>query len=517
MRRRTFLGALAAAATLTGTATVASARERSQEALEPGFVVDAPGLREAVVGPDGRYAYGAVGNALEVYDCDSVDDPERLGRTAARMNDTTMRQLADAVVAGDRVLLAGPYGFVDDGQPAGASIFDVSDPAAAEQVTTIETDHAVHNAAFDGDLVCLTGYMLPEQPVVVYDVTGDEPAEVARWSVLSENDAWRGVNRSLYQCHDITLRGNRAYVSYWDAGTWILDVSDPGDPTPVTQIGGVDPESYPDGETDPFAEVGQLPGNSHNAELSPDGSLLAIGREAFDRAPSDDRYGGPGGIELYDVTDETNPELVTAIQPPVVENAESERSVATVHNFAFRDRRLYTSWYSSGVRVYDLSDPGNPAVLGAWAAPLEASFWAAEPLDDGFVGASYQQPSASTDGPPTGENAKLYTFPEPDAANAEPATTLRVNETGIPEEPPDYDLPAETTTGDATTADATAGDATTESAGTSGTDATPGTTPSDASPTESGDGSTGGSVPGFGVAAAVAGTALAALHRLRDD
>jgi PGF-CTERM protein len=522
MRRRTFLGALAASATLPSLAAADGAGATGRR--PPAFVVDVPGLHEVVTGPDGRYAYGAAEDALVVVDCDAVDAPEVLARVEATMDGTAMTGLVDATIDGDRVLVAGPPGFVDDGQPAGAAVFDVSDPANPQQTATVPTDHAVHNAALDGDTAYLTGYMLPDQPLVAYDLSGDEPSELFRWSVTDENDAWSGVNRSLYQVHDVTVRGDHAYVSYWDAGTWILDVSDRENPEPVTQMGGVDPEAYSDlGREEQFDELGQLPGNAHSTSLSPDGGVLALGREAGDRYPDDDRYGGPGGIGLYDVSDVADPTFLTALQPPVVENADGEKRVATAHNFAFRGDRLYASWYSSGVRAYGVADPENPVDLGGWAAPGEASFWGAAPLDEGFVGASYQDPSAPDEENRDSQNAKLYTFPEPDGEDAPDAQTMAVNATGVPEDPPAFDFRAErqTTTSGGTTDD----EATTTSGGTTDDKATT-TSGSRPSSTTDGDGGSGttlgsdgessGSVPGFGAAVAVAGASLAALHRLRD-
>ena len=508
MRRRTFLGALAASATLPALAAADSTTTPGR--LSPGFVVDTPGLHEVATGPDGRYAYGAADDALVVVDCDAVDAPEVAARVEATMDGTAMTGLADVVVDGDRVLVAGPPGFVDGGQPAGAAVFDVSDPANPEQTATVPTDHAVHNAALAGDTAYLTGYMLADQPLVAYDVSGDDAAELFRWSVTDERPDWSALNRSLYQVHDVTVRGDHAYVSYWDAGTWILDVSDRENPEPVTQMGGVDPETYGDlGQEEQFDELGQLPGNAHSTALSPDGSVLALGREAGDRDPGDDRYGGPGAIELYDVGDLADPTFLTALRPPVVEDTDGERSVATAHNFAFRGDRLYAAWYSSGVRAYDVADPEQPVDLGGWAAPGEASFWGAAPLDEGFVGASYHDPSAPDDENRDSQNAKLYTFPEQAADDAPDARTMAVNATGVPEDPPAFDFRAEqrTTTSAGTTADGQTGTSTRSSTtgGTDGTGASSGAS----------TGESGGSVPGFGALVAAAGASLAALHRLR--
>lgn len=519
MRRRTFFGAFAATATVPGLA----AGSRTQQQLTPSFVVDAPGLEEVVTGPDGRYAFGAGGDQLLVVDCDTVDDPRVVVQAEPTLDGDAMGGIGDAAIDGDRVLVAGPTGLAEGDPPDGAALFDVSDPANPRQVASVATDHYVHNAGLSGETAYLTGSSLADQPLIAYDLSGDAATEQFRWSVVDEIPAWERVNRGVRQVHDVTVRGSYAYVSNWDAGTWILDVGDASDPTAVAQIGGVDPSRYSGmSRKEVFAELGQLPGNAHNTALSEDGTLLAVGREAGDRNAGDGRYGGPGGVELYDVSDRSNPEQLAAPRPPVVEDSDGEQSVGTAHNCHFRGDRLYASWYSSGVRVYDVGDPTEPETLGWWAAPDQASFWAAAPLDEGFVGASYQDPSASEEERRYGKNAKLYTFPEPDASGAVPAETFEVDATGVPQNRPVYDFRQTRTTTTSTTA-ATTQDVPTVQRSTTTTSATteptgtPTTTGTQPPTTGDGSGGSGGSTPGFGVGAAVAGVTLAALHRLRDD
>ncbi|WP_336034455.1 LVIVD repeat-containing protein [Halobacterium yunchengense] len=521
MRRRSFLGALAAGAALTAAAPAALGRTRTERRateLDPTATLDAPGVSEAVVGDDGRYVYGAAQDSLLVADFEDPSAPTTVTEAEPTVGDDALTGVQDVAVSGDRALVAGPPGFLRDGQTAGAALFDVSDPTDPEQVAAVPTDHAVHNLHLDGDTAYLTGSRLPEEPVLVYDVGDDSPEPVAEWSVVDAVPEWGGVGGSVYQCHDVVATGDRLYVAYWDAGTWILDVSDRSDPTPVASIGGVDPEDADGG----IADIVQLPGNSHYARPSPDGDLLAVGREAWDRDRGDDRYGGPGSIDLYDVSDETDPSFLAALRPPVVEDADGDNHVNTAHNFGFRGRRLYASWYTGGVRVYDLSAPTDPETLGWWAAPGDASFWTARPIPDGFVASSVTDPSAGRDANENYAEATLYAFPEPDGDAAASAETLTVDETGMPESPPDYDLPATSEESETTDAAATTDAAgttpqrttaqTTGDAGTTG--ATPdGTTATGSTPA---DDSTGGGVPGFGVGAAVAGGALAAYHRVRS-
>lgn len=514
MRRRTFLGALAAGTTGAALAPVATGASATDAAdpprLEPAFVVNAPGVEEVVSGADGRYVYGAAADRLVVADFDAVDEPSVVAEVEPTLDGDAMGGAGDLVRDGDRVAIVGPTSIAEGDPPSGAAVFDVSDPADPEQVVDLPTDHSIHNAAFADGVLYLTANTRQHSPMVAYDLAGDDPTEVSSWSVVDADDAWADVPDQLHQTHDVTVRDGYAYVSNWDAGTWLVDVGDPANPRAVSHVGGVDPADYESLNQDAVLDhLQSVPGNAHNTALSGDGSLLAIGREAFGNDDDDqDDYSGPGGVELYDVSDASSPERVSALRPPVVENDVGERSVATAHNCQFRDDRLYAAWYGSGVRVYDASDPEAPRTLGAWAAPDSTSFWTAVPLDEGFVASSYYDPSAPQSARRDGENAAIYAFPEPDADDAVSATTYEVDATGVPEEVPLYDFRQ----GGTTTASSTAATSRT----TASTTTTTSTTPTESTESPTADGSSGGSIPGFGVGAAVAGTALAALHRLRE-
>lgn len=512
MRRRAFLATLTATATASSVLGVASASSRTSTELSPAGSVEAPGVSEVVPAADDAHVYGAGYDAFVVADCSDPAAPSLVAEAEATVDDETLSDLQDVTAAGDRALVAGPPGFVRDGQAAGAVLFDVSDPTRPEQVGAIPTNHAIHNAFLDGDTAYLTGSRLPEEPVVVYDVSDDDPEQVGTWSVVDEIPEWGGVQGSMYQCHDVYVQGDRAYVSYWDAGTWILDVSDPSSPEPVASIGGVDPSDARGGGIE---EITQLPGNSHYARPTPDGEVLAVSREAWNRDRSNDRYGGPGGIELYDLSAESDPSFFTALRPPTVQTADGENHVNTAHNFGFSGRRLYASWYTGGVRVYDVSTPSDPQTVGWWAAPDDTSFWTARPLADGFVASSISDPSADREANRNYAKATVYTFPDPTGDAAEPAATFTVDETGVPETAPDYGRPTTTTDPGQTTTESTAAETSAPATTAAETTTAPATTAAET--TTIGDDATGGGVPGFGVGAAVAGASLAALQRLRGD
>jgi hypothetical protein len=279
------------------------------------------------------------------------------------------------------------------------------------------------------------------------------------------------------QTHDLYVQDDRVYVALWDTGTWILDVSDPSNPEFVTRFGDHSMEEL----TGAGSQAAGLepPGNSHYVQPNDDGSVVAVGKEAWDANNSGS--GGPGGIHFWDVSDPSSPEEIAAIEPNEADNnAYDGGTWTTSHNFDWDGDRLYTSWYQDGVKLFDVSDPANPERLSWWRQPEETSFWTAQCAVQGdfFVATSLGTSLQNTD------VAGLFTFPD-EAGEQENPPSL------VPEDP--------------STMTTTATDDGTESGGENGTDGG-----------DDGD-SDGGALAGFGVGAALAGLGLGALRYRGDD
>jgi hypothetical protein len=496
-RRRVLagLGALASTAVVGRVAATTAGREdatvptdsaataATAATLDPLATVGADGLSEAVVDDSGTVVYGALRSGFVVVDVSDPASPDLLverRNVLADVDGGPLDGVFDVKVSGDRLLVAGP-----NGGPSGIrgfALFDVRDPASPERVAYYEAGTAVHNADIDGDTAYLTGSSRRPEAVVVVDVADDDPEEVATWHPGM-------VGEPTDSCHDLYAQDDRLYVAFWDAGTWILDVSDPSRPLPVSYVRNVAPE----GDSRGF----ELPGNDHYVQPNADASLLAVGREAVDN-PDTDIRGGPGDVDLFDVGDERNPRHLATIPSP---------GEATSHNLGWRGDRLYSSWYRSGVTVHDVSDPTTPRRLAHYRSDA-ASFWTAKPIAEGFVGSSFYDPSQG-EGAFSGTGSRLYVFPEPEGD-------------GSPETPGE---PAGGYVADAVTATPTPERTSTE-AGTTTESATPTTnTPSVMPPTSSARPDTPtasatddtGSTPGFGALAALLGGGLAGWRLWRRE
>ncbi|WP_225333203.1 LVIVD repeat-containing protein [Halomicrobium urmianum] len=411
MHRRSFLRTIAGAAVLTGAGVAGAhptvtdpATPPEESAPEPLGALEVETAREAVVGGDGP-VYVAADDGFLVVDAADPAEPTVVSETRGLAGDgdaDPMEDVYDLSVEGDRLLVVGPANPGHDGFH-GALLFDVSDPAAPERVAVHETDYPIHNACLVDGLAYLAGTATEGNPLVVVDV-GD--GEVGRWSLFDRDDAWREVAAPLRVLHDVTVRGDLAYLAHWDAGTRILDVSDPETPEFVSRVRGRDPETLADLD---FDEATRPPGNDHRAAVGPEGDLLGINAEAWAVEADADR--GPGGIEFYDVSDPSEPVRLSRIDPPPTPDPTRDGVWTTAHNFQITGGRCYTSWYQGGVKVHDVSDPLAPRELYHWRDAGQARFWTAQRLSDGdaFVASSMGVPGE--DGAPGG----LFAFPDPDA------------------------------------------------------------------------------------------------------
>lgn len=376
--------------------------------------VHVTGTKEVVFDRAGETAYLATTDGFTTVDVRDPREPRVLAdrrRLLADRERGPLVEIHDVDYREGRLLVVGPADPVEDALRA-AVLYDVSDPADPQRLAVHETAYPIHNATLGADVAYLTGNDYERNALVIVDLAGG--TELGRWSIADEAPGWLDVDPILWVVHDVTVRGDLAFLAHWDAGTWILDVSDPTAPTTVARVRGRDPGPLASLSGDAARrEQLELPGNDHYAAPNADGTLLGVGLEAWDQ-PETDADGGPGGLELWDVATPASPERIATIEPPSSPDPAFDGVWTSAHNFAFHDDRLYTSWYRGGVRVYDVSDPNDPTLLASWRDESVASFWAARVGDPGsyFVAGARENFGAprSSDDPITGA---LYTFPDP--------------------------------------------------------------------------------------------------------
>ena len=178
----------------------------------------------------------------------------------------------------------------------------------------------------------------------IYDVsTPTAPVELAGWG------AWRtlGVEPRQQDRNNLvhSVRGNstgtRAFLSYWDLGTVILDVSNPAAPRYLGRTTGEE--------------------NAHSSALAKNGRVLIETHELRGGVPT-----------FYDVSRPAAPKRLgslvlpattRAVRPPLASFANGVHDPKAIGN------RAYFSWYAQGVVVADITRPARPRVIAQWLPP----------------------------------------------------------------------------------------------------------------------------------------------------
>ncbi|HEY5671292.1 MAG TPA: PA domain-containing protein [Anaerolineales bacterium] len=230
--------------------------------------------------------------------------------TGSRSNDVKVAAMnsGDILVHSNEACAGGPGGF---------EIYNVDDPTNPSHLAHVQTDDVnaflrddfgfvdfgVHNLFLftqgANDYVAATvesefgNFQIfditdPENPSLVgfwgaeqtdaskSDYPAPWPFEdystLADFGKILDADAWLfggfGASQNRF-LHDITITadGTQAYLSNWDAGLVLLDISDPTNPTLVSVA------------IDPTSEDGEV--NSHSAWPSEDGTIVIEGEEDF--------------------------------------------------------------------------------------------------------------------------------------------------------------------------------------------------------------------------------------------
>ncbi|HET9939932.1 MAG TPA: choice-of-anchor B family protein, partial [Candidatus Eisenbacteria bacterium] len=227
--------------------------------------------------------------------------------------------------------------FVNNYNPGGLTILDMADPEHPRRISnfdspilwshTIEIDTArgflytpgAAGTGPSGNIVqglFILSLANPENPTVIA-VYGDEAPNYT---------------------HTIHVRGTRGYASMQNQGTVrILDLTNPAQPSLLAEIqtpAGVEPG----GDRTLFRRT-------HSAWESADERFLYVSDET-----------SPLGVYVYDIQNLANIQRVYTFEgmPP--------RSIG--HDPVVRGNRLFLSYYTTGARVYDISNPAWPVEIG---------------------------------------------------------------------------------------------------------------------------------------------------------
>jgi hypothetical protein len=250
-----------------------------------------------------------------------------------------------------------------DADPAfsgGLGIYDVSDPAKPALLTNWKTAGAgVHRFSFDGRYAYISptveGYF--GRIVMILDLADPaQPVEVGRWwlpgqwTAGGEHAEW-GVRGPL--CHHPLRLGDRLYVSYWQHGGVILDISDMSTPTQVARIDTT--AAFPHPTHTLLAMPEPLKGRR----------VMVVADEDVDKrwpAP-------PAFLWIYDITNETAPVPISTFQVAGLDpDGAPQENMMGCHQPSerYHGSIVPCAWFAQGLRILDIADPFAPREIASY-------------------------------------------------------------------------------------------------------------------------------------------------------
>jgi uncharacterized protein (TIGR03437 family) len=339
-------------------------------ALGPGFNADVWVHRGfAYVGTwGGASRCPALG--VKIVDVTDPAAPSFVGTVAAQPNtrseDMVVRSVSNSLFRGDLLAVGQQMCLHLPGQPGqhGVALFDVSDPRNPRELSFFdsgEESHGVHEldlvARPDGRVLVLAASLARLRILDVSDPRN--PRQLSDWNITERLGEPPSSSKFVHSA-TASADGMMAFVSYWDAGVIILDISDPANPRYLGRTG------FAPGEE----------GNAHSVSISPDQRLLLTADEDTNAGSATAGFNDWGFLRLFDVSDPAAPRQLGTF---LTANARTDRvhgppdgGVYSIHNPVLAGDLGYLSWYSDGIRVVDLVNRSAPLEVASYV-PIGAA------------------------------------------------------------------------------------------------------------------------------------------------
>jgi hypothetical protein len=145
--------------------------------------------------------------------------------------------------------------------------------------------------------------------------------------------------------------GSSLYVSYWDAGTVNLNITNPATPAVVGQTKIIPPDED---------------GDNHSMTLDTAAKRLIINTEDFSPGdcPGHSEFGAWGEVYVYDNADPAHPAFLGNFSTPNGRSARSDGSYTDHNTEVFAPGQYFSSWYNDGIVWWTMDDHGASRQLG---------------------------------------------------------------------------------------------------------------------------------------------------------
>jgi hypothetical protein len=236
----------------------------------------------------------------------------------------------------------------------GFGLYDVSNPRAPKELSLVRTDpggsHEIWLQTVGRRAYVYTAIPLAEFPghapspgFRIFNATDPRhPVEIGSWIAP---DSLRAGKRAVF-VHSVRVNAavTRAYLSYWDLGTVILDISNPTRPRYLGRT--IDTQ-----------------GSAHSTAITPNGKVLIESHEITGGRPS-----------FWDISKPSRPKLLSVFEPPArlvaaARNRGAAGSTLGIHDPKIIGTRAYFSWYALGVLVVDISNLRHPRFVAQFLPP----------------------------------------------------------------------------------------------------------------------------------------------------
>ncbi len=185
------------------------------------------------------------------------------------------------------------------------------------------------------------------------------PTEVSNWGIQTIGgpfydgqgcDADANYGHGAEPSHD----GKLVFLAYWDTGYVALDVTNPANPVYKGRT------TYP----------ANADGDAHSSQYDDARKLLVTADEDFCKTSGAGIEKGFGYMRVYDYSNLAAPKQIGFYKTPnSAGTSDTAAGDFVIHNNFLVGTTSYTSWYTDGVRVIDLSKPKAPKEVAYFVPP----------------------------------------------------------------------------------------------------------------------------------------------------